>query len=380
MRPLYFDYNATTPVDPRVLEAMLPYLEDRFGNPGSIHPPGLAARRAVDKAREQVAALLNCASENVVFTSGATESNNIVLFGMGCPKRGKETVTSAIEHPSVLEPAKELARRGVTVHLAPCGPDGRVGVEAVAELLSERTGLVSLMLANNETGVLQPVAEVAALCRARGIFCHTDASQAMGKIKVDVQELGVDALTVAGHKMYAPKGVGALYIRPGAKIPPRTFGGGHERGMRSGTENVPYVVALGEAADMVRQDLEEETRAQKDVGRLLEAGLRELMGDRIMIYGEGAERLPNTLCAGFKGLTVGDILSGLLTRDVALAGGAACHASSTSVSHVIQAMGIPMEYAAGTIRFSWGRGVSAMMTVDLLKRLAEALEDLGAIS
>ncbi|MDY7001867.1 MAG: cysteine desulfurase family protein [Thermodesulfobacteriota bacterium] len=374
MEKLYFDHNATTPVLPRVFKAMCPYLTTQFGNPGCGHEWGLAARRAVDKARLQVAGLLGCDPLNIVFTSGATESNNMVLFGTLPYFSRAHLVTSVIEHPAVLNPSRVLEKRGIGVAYADVDQSGRVDFEAVKDACVPETRLISLMLANNETGVIQPVAEVAAFAGSRGILVHTDAAQAVGKIPVNVKDLGVDYLTVAGHKFYAPKGVGALYIRDGAPLTPLTYGGGQERGLRPGTENVPYIVALGEACALAAEDLEAEGERQWGLGETLLAGLKSL-GVDFCVHGD-APRLPNTLSVGFGGLFAGDILSGLVGCDIAASGGAACQSGKTSISHVLESMCVAQEYAEGTIRFSWGRLTVEQDVAELLKRLGMVLSAL----
>jgi len=375
MKKLYFDHNATTPVLPRVFKAMRPYLTTEFGNPGCGHEWGLAARRAVDKARLQVAGLLGCDPLNIIFTSGATESNNMTLFGTLPYFSRAHMVTSVIEHPAVLKPVGVLEKRGIGVSYVNVGESGLVDPDSVKDLCVPETRLISLMLANNETGVVQFVAEVAAFARTRGILVHTDAAQAVGKIPVNVEALGVDYLTVAGHKLYAPKGVGALYVRDGAPLTPLVHGGGQERGLRSGTENVPYIVGLGEACALAAEDLEAEEERQRKLGETLLAGLKSL-GVDFRVHGKDAPKLPNTLSVGFGGLFAGDILSGLVGCDVAVSGGAACQAGKTSISHVLESMRVPREYAHGTIRFSWGRLTTGEDVTELLKRLGMVLSDL----
>jgi len=375
MKKLYFDHNATTPVLPRVFKAMRPYLTTEFGNPGCGHEWGLAARRALAKARSQAAGLLGCDPSNIVFTSGATESNNMVLFGTLPYFSRAHLATSVIEHPAVLEPSRVLEKRGIGVSYVNVGESGRVDLEAVKDACVPETRLISLMLANNETGVIQPVTEVAAFARTRGILVHTDAAQAVGKIPVNVEALGVDYLTVAGHKLYGPKGVGALYVRDGAPLTPLVHGGGQERGLRSGTENIPHIVALGEACALAAEDLEAEGQRQRGLGEDLLSGLTSL-GVDFRVHGKDAPKLPNTLSAGFKGFFAGDILSGLVGLDVAVSGGAACQAGKTSISHVLEAMRVPHEYAKGAIRFSWGRLTTGQDVAELLKRLGTVLSAL----
>ncbi len=385
MRPLYFDYNATTPVLPQIYDAMVPYFMEKFGNPGCGHMWGMAARNAMDEARAKVARCIGCGPEAVVFTSCATESNNMALRGIFQDASQGCLVISQIEHPAVLEPARELARQGIHVVQVPVDDRGVMDLhfleDALAEAPPNGPKLMSIMLANNETGVLQPVAQAVERARAHGFVTHTDAAQAVGKIPVQVQELGVDMMTIAGHKLYAPKGIGALFVNPVLPLAPLLFGGGQEGGVRSGTENIPSIVALGEACFMASQDLDKEMQRQERLGELFYKGLREL-GIEILLYGKHAPRLPNTMCVGFKNLRAGDILSGLVGQDVAASAGAACHAGSgeeVSISHVLEAMRIPREYAAGTIRFSWGRPTMEDDISQLLQRLHTVLHPLSVL-
>ena len=376
MKALYFDYNATTPILPRVLAAMDPYLRDRFGNPGSGHWWGLKAKRGVERAREQVAGLINCRPEEVCFTSCATESDNLALTGLLANRPGAHLVTTAVEHPAIMECAAWLEGRGVRVSYAEVDSQGVVSPASVQDACRNGADLISIMLANNETGSLQPVAEIAAWARERGIPVHTDAAQAVGKIPVDVEALGVDLLTIAGHKLYAPKGVGALYVRQGLNLEPQLHGGGQERGLRSGTENVPYLVGLGEACALANEDLAAEMERQQDLGRLFLQGL-EALGADWRLHSAEAPRLPTTMAIGFRGMSAGDIISGLVGLEVGVSAGAACHGDTTTVSHVLAAMGVPRDYAEGTIRFSWGRPTSRDDVRELVKRLAQALDALS---
>lgn len=375
MKKLYFDYNATTPVHPRVFSAMRPYLTESFGNPGCAHEWGLAAQKAVDKAREQVAAIIGAAPDEIVFTSGATEANNLALFGTLPHMERKGLVTTQIEHPAVMEPARELKRRGHAVAFCGVNGEGLADPGEVLERVNQNTGLVSVMLANNESGAVQPVDKIAPKARNLGALVHTDAAQAVGKISVDVNELGVDLLTIAGHKMYAPKGVGALFVRKGTLIKPLVLGGGQERGIRPGTENIPYIAGLGEACAMAVEDLRKEEARQRELGGLFIHGLAGL-GIDYRINSLNAPRLPGTLSVGFKGYKSGDILSGFLAVDVGASGGAACHAGETTISSVLAAMRVPREYAEGTIRFSWGRMTSKDDIRDLIVRLQMVFDGL----
>ena len=375
MKPLYFDHNATTPVLPEVLEAMLPCLGARFGNPSSPHGWGLDAREAVEEARTRVARLINAAPGEIVFTSCATESNNTVIQGL-CGTSEGEFVTSAVEHPAVLEPARSLRSFGLRSLLLPVDGQGRVDPADVADALGRMTKLVSVMLANNETGVLQPVAEIVRAARRTGVPVHTDAAQAVGKIPVDVAELGVDYLTVAGHKMYAPKGVGALYVRTGRVLPPLFYGGGQEGGLRSGTENVALIVGLGAACAVAARDLEDEMARQAALGERFESGLAGL-GREYSIHGAGADRLPNTCMVGFAGMDASRLVEELALNDVGVSAGAACHPGGGgvhSISHVLEAMKVPEDLALGSIRVSWGRSTGQADVDALLAALGRALE------
>ncbi|MEX1310619.1 MAG: cysteine desulfurase family protein [Candidatus Sulfomarinibacteraceae bacterium] len=351
---IYLDYNATTPTDPRVAKAMAPYLTGFFGNPSSGHRLGREARAAVERARAEVASCLGSGPDEIVFTSGGSESDNLALRGVVSARGGGHVVTSAVEHPAVLEVALTMEMEGL-IELTVVGVDehGRVDPEDVCSALRDDTVLVSVMLANNEVGTLQPVAEIAGRCRERGVLVHTDAAQAVGKIPVDVEALGVDLLTVAGHKLYAPKGIGALYIRSGVEIEPLIRGAGHERRLRAGTENILEMVGLGAASAIVRDEPASELAR---IGALRDR-LRERLAagfDGLVEHGAGADRLPNTLSVSLPGAHAGDLLEAIGDR-VAASAGAACHGLKIQVSHVLAAMGVTTELALGTIRFSVGR-------------------------
>jgi cysteine desulfurase len=377
MKPIYLDYNATTPILPRVFEAIKPYLTEHFGNPSSGHAWGLAAARAVDNSHDQVAALLNCGPGEVVFTSCATESNTMVMRGLCEHRRSAHLIISAIEHPATMACADFLESVGVRVSRVPVNAEGLVSPDDVAAACKPDTALISIMLANNETGAIQPVAEIAAMAKKRGIPLHTDAAQAVGKIQVDLAALGVDFLTVAGHKLFAPKGVGALYVRQGSDLPPMLRGGGQEGGYRAGTENVPYMVALGQACVLASEDLEHEIARQEELGRVFLAGIEQL-GVPYVLHSANAPRLPNTMAIGFKGFRAADLLSGLVGMDVAVSAGAACHGDTTTVSHVLEAMAVPDDYAHGTLRFSWGRPTTREEMEQVLDRLGQVLSSITA--
>ena len=351
---IYLDYNATTPTDPRVAEAMQPYLTGFFGNPSSGHRAGREAKAAVEEARGQVAACLGCGAEEIVFTSGGSESDNLALRGVVAARGGGHLVTSAVEHPAVLEVVLAMEMEGL-IQLTVVGVDasGRVDPAEVADALREDTVLVSLMLANNEVGTLQPVGEISELCRDRGVLVHTDAAQAVGKIPVDVDALGVDLLTVAGHKLYAPKGIGALYIRQGVEIEPLIRGAGHERRLRAGTENILEMVGLGAACALVRDEPPEEHSRLESLRDRLRKRLTNAI-DGTTEHAGDADRLPNTLSISLPGAHAGDLLDAI-GDEVAASAGAACHGLNIQVSHVLAAMGVSTEVALGTIRLSVGR-------------------------
>jgi cysteine desulfurase NifS/selenium donor protein len=372
-RPIYLDYNATTPPDPEVAEAMLPYLTTRFGNPSSAHAYGSEARAAVEAARRQVAALLGARAEEIVFTSGGTEGNNTVLHGVArlLGAKGRHIVTSAIEHPAVLEPCAVLEADGFRITRVPVDGAGRIDPRDVADALTPGTILVSVMHANNEVGTIQDVAEIARLAHEHGVLVHTDAAQSVGKVPVDVEALGVDFLTLAGHKLYAPKGVGALYIRSGLELPRLLHGASHEAGRRAGTENVLEIVGLGKACEVAARRLPQDARRFEELReRLFEALAREVPGLRRNSPWERG--LPNTLSVGFPGVDASALLAEVGEK-VAASAGAACHAAGVEVSSVLEAMNVPIDYAMGTVRFSVGRGTTPAMVDEAARVVAQAV-------
>lgn len=382
MRPIYFDYNATTPVDPRVLEAMLPYLREQFGNPSSSHAYGLAAQAAVEQARGQVAALLGCAPDEIIFTGGGSEADNLALKGSAEANqaRGDHLITSQIEHPAVLATCRYLEHRGFRVTYLLVDRYGRVGLDDVQRAITPRTILITIMHANNEVGTLQPLAAIGDLSRARGIPFHTDAAQSVGKLPTRVDELGVDLLTVAGHKLYAPKGVGALFVRRGLRLEPLIHGAGHEGGRRAGTENTAGIVGLGEACRLAGEGLDEETARLHNLRDRLHQGLATQVG-QVYLNGHPSERLPNTLNVSFAGVESAALLS--LAPEVAASTGSACHAGRTEPSAVLLAMGVSPELALGAVRFSLGRWTTAEEVdrgITLLAGRVRALRDKGSSS
>ncbi len=379
MRPIYFDYNATTPVDPRVLEVMLPYLREQFGNPSSSHAYGLAAHAAIERARGQVVTLLGCAPEEIVFTGGGSEADNLAIKGIAeaNQERGDHLITTQIEHPAVLATCRYLERRGFRVTYLPVDRYGRVRLDDVRQAITPRTILITLMHANNEVGTLQPLAAIGRLARERGIPLHTDAAQSVGKLPTRVDELGVDLLTVAGHKLYAPKGVGALFVRRGLRLEPLIHGAGHEGGRRAGTENTAGIVGLGEACRLAGENLDEEAGRLRSLRDRLHQGLA-MQDGQVYLNGHPSERLPNTLNVSFAGVEGNALLS--LAPEVAASTGSACHAGRTEPSAVLLAMGVSPELALGAVRLSLGRWTTAEevdRVIPLLAGRVRALRDKG---
>ncbi len=366
-QPIYLDYNATTPVDARVLDAMLPYLREHYGNPSSAHVYGRQAHAAVGAARGEVAALIGAAPEEIIFTGCATEANNLAILGCarasGSSKR--HVITSAVEHPSVLQPCMRLREEGWEVTVLPVDGAGRVAADDVARALRPDTALVSIMHANNETGAVQPVAEIATIARPRGVLLHSDAAQSASKIPLSVEELQVDLLTLAGHKFYAPKGVGALYVRGSTPLLPIMAGASHERGLRPGTENVPLIVGLGRAARLALDGLNEEGARLRTLRDELHQRLTEAIPG-LVLNGPQDARLPNTLNVSFPGVAGWQLLEA--ATGVAASTGSACHARGGG-SPVLAAMGLSAERIAGAVRLSVGRPSDSQE----IARAAEAL-------
>jgi len=371
--PLYLDTNATSPIDPRVAETMRPYLYEHFGNPSSGHVYGQAARAAVDKARAQVAGLLGCTPTEVVFTSGGSESNNWALKGAAWARedRGRHLVISAVEHPATSAVCDWLAGRGWEVSVVPVDGNCLIDPDDVAKALRPDTVLVSIMHANNEVGTVQPIARIAALAHDAGALMHTDAAQSAGKIPVRVDELGVDLLSLASHKLYGPKGIGALYVRAGVTLDNLVHGAQQEGGRRAGTESVILVAGLGEAAALAAEDVVEEGPRLAALRDRLQATLVEAAPDAV-VHARDAERLPNTLSIGFPGRLASDLMATL--DGIACSAGAACHAGGATASAVLTAMGAPQEAAVGTLRLSLGR----FTTEDEVERAAAMIAALVA--
>jgi cysteine desulfurase len=368
MRPIYLDYNASTPIDPAVAAAMRPFLEDHFGNPSSGHWAAAGAKAAIEDARSKVAQLLGAEADEVVFTSGGSEANNLALKGVAWASKveGGHIITSAVEHPSVLEPCRFLSQHGFQITQVPVDRTGRIDPDDVRRAITPQTILVSILHANNEVGTIQPLAEVSRITRAHGIRLHTDGAQSVGKIATNVGTLGVDLLTIAGHKLYAPKGVGALYVRRGTPLEPLIHGAGHEGGRRAGTESALLAVGLGTACDLVR-DLAPMERVRLLRDRLWQA-LRAKFDHRVVLNGHTEHRLPNTLNVSFVGRVGAEILAQL--EGVAASTGSACHAGQVELSPVLIAMGVPPEIGMGAIRFSLGRGTTQEEIDAVADRLA----------
>jgi cysteine desulfurase len=352
-RRIYLDFNASTPICPEAVEAMRPFLTDHYGNPSSLHWAGMPAKDAVEKARGQVAGLLGCDPTEVVFTSGGSESNNHAIKGIFFANgdRGDHIITTAVEHPATVNPCRFLEKLGAKVTVLPVDRHGMVDPDDVRKTLTSKTILVTVMHANNEVGTIEPIPEIAAIAREAGIPFHTDAAQTAGKISSDVELLGVDLLSVAGHKVYAPKGIGALYLREGTKIEPFVHGAGHEAGRRAGTENVLLAVALGAACDAARRWIGM-PRVQALRDRFWD-GLRGIFGEKVTLNGHPTQRLPNTLNVNFVGRVGAEILA--MLPGVAASTGSACHAGSVTLSPVLAAMGVPTGEGMGAVRFSMGR-------------------------
>jgi len=373
--PIYLDYNATTPLAPEVVDAMRPYLTEGFGNPSSGHWAGRPAREAVESARGQVAALLGCEPARIVLTSGGTEANNHAIKGAFFARRmashPPHVIASRIEHPAVLAPCRFLERLGAEVTLVPVDSTGLVNPDDVQKAIRPGTFLISIMHANNEVGTIEPIREIAVMARAHGVLFHTDAAQTVGKIPVDVCELGVDLLSVAGHKLYGPKGVGALYVREGVDLEPLLHGAGHESGRRASTANVLGVVGLGAACAAAQRRIGDTSIRQ--LRDCFWRALSEKLGDRVVLNGHPERRLPNTLNVSFRGVRGSEVLAQL--PQIAASTGSACHTGSEYPSPVLEAMGVPAELALGAIRFSLGRTTTRDeidAVVEQLKRVLDA--------
>ncbi|KVC53747.1 cysteine desulfurase [Burkholderia pseudomultivorans] len=380
-RPIYMDYSATTPVDPRVVEKMVPFLHAQFGNPASrSHSYGWEAEQAVEEARAHVAALLGADPREIVWTSGATEGNNLAIKGAAhfYQGRGRHIVTVKTEHKAVLDTCRELERQGFELTYLDVQQNGLLDLDALQQALRADTILVSVMLANNETGVIQPVAEIGAICRARGIVFHCDAVQAAGKIPVDVNALNVDLLTVTAHKVYGPKGIGALYVRrkPRVRIEAQMHGGGHERGMRSGTLPTHQIVGMGEAFRLAKEEMETESRRVGALRDRLLAGLSTL--DEVYVNGDLTQRIPHNLNVSFNFVEGESLIMGI--KGVAVSSGSACTSASLEPSYVLRALGRSDELAHSSIRFTLGRFTTEAEVDDVIAQVRDTVGKLRALS
>jgi len=370
-KPIYLDYNATTPHDPEVINAMRPYLEEHFGNPSSSHGYGIQTKNAIEHAREQVASLLNCRPDEILFTSGGTESNNHAIKGIAYDRRakGNHIITTEIEHPAVIEVCRHLEEQGFRVSYLPVDESGLVSLPDVQQAIQPLTILITIMHANNEIGTIQPIEQISELARECGIVMHTDAAQSVGKIPTDVTVLGVDLLSIAGHKVFAPKGIGALYIRRGLQLSKFMHGAGHEQGRRAGTENVLEIVGLGKACEIAANNLEKNMLHLRAMREKLHGGLRDKIRD-IRLNGHVEKRLPNTLSLSFRGVDANVLLSEI-KESVAASAGAACHSGEVEMSYVLKAINLPVQWARGTLRFSTGR----MTTENEIEKAVEIISD-----
>ncbi|MGZ4919899.1 MAG: cysteine desulfurase NifS [Halobacteriota archaeon] len=352
---IYLDHAATTPMRPEILEAMRPYFLERFGNPSSLHAAGLEARKAIEGARERIAEIIGAAPQEIVFTSGGTESDNMALRGVlhnSCDHRD-HIITSAIEHPAVLETCQFIEKLGHEVTYIPVDDEGRVSPADVEREIKENTRVISIMHANNEIGAIQPIAEIGAIAAAHNVYMHTDAVQSVGKIPVDVNDLNVHMLSISAHKIYGPKGVGCLYVRKGTPLRPLVFGGGHERGLRSGTENVPGIVGLSEAMRWAREDFSDNARVQNLRDLLIETTLREIPDTRL--NGGRVHRLPNNANFSFSYIEGESLVLRLSAKGIAASTGSACSSKKLEPSHVLLAIGLDPVNAHGSLRLTLGR-------------------------
>ena len=381
MKKIYFDHNATTPVHEEVFEAMLPFLKDDWGNPSSIHWAGRGPRKAVDEAREKVAALLNCGPAEIIFTGSGSESDNHAIKGLAWANRnkGNHIITSKVEHPAVINSCKQLAKEGFDITYLNVDSGGIVDLDELKKAVTPKTILITVMYANNETGVVSPVNEIGAVAKERGVAFHTDAVQAVGKLPLDLRKLNVDLLSLSGHKLYGPKGIAALFVKKGVRLVPLISGGHHERNRRGGTENVPGIVGLGKAAEIALRDMEKETAHILALRTRLEKGMAERI-PHISINGHPEKRLPNTANISFEFVEGESLLLNLDMKGIAASSGSACTSGSLEPSHVLVAMGIPVELTHGSVRFSLGRANTAEEIDYLLEIMPPIVERMRSMS
>ena len=381
MKSIYLDYAATTPVDPEVFKAMLPYFTEHFGNPSSLHSFGQEAKRAVETARASVASLIGAETEEIVFTSGGTESDNFALKGAAAARRdkGNHIITTAIEHHAVLETCRDLEQQGCRVTYLPVDRDGVVDPDAVKRAVTDKTIMISIMHANNEVGTIQPLAEIGEISRARDIYFHTDAVQTFGHIPIDVNELNVDFLSASGHKLYGPKGVGIIYIRKGTKVAPLLRGGGQEKGRRSSTHNVPGIVGMGKAAELSGKSLQEKA---KFIGALRDKLIRGVLEniDETRLNGHPTQRLPNNVNITINYIEGEAMLMNLDMEGIACSSGSSCSSASSEASHVLAALGVSPSLPHGSLRFSLGKATTEADIDTVLRVLPRSVRNLRSLS
>ncbi len=381
MSKIYFDHNATTPLSEEVFEAMVPFLKDEWGNPSSIHWAARAPRKAIDEAREKVAAFLNCTPLEIIFTSSGTESDNHAIKGVAFAKKdkGNHIITTKVEHPAVLNTCKYLEKNGFEVTWLGVDSDGLIDLEELKRSIRPETILITIMYANNETGVILPIEEIAQIARERKVTFHTDAVQAAGKVPIDLKKLPVDLLSISGHKIYGPKGTGALFVRRGVRIVPLIHGGHHERNRRGGTENVAGIVGLGKACEAAMRDMEEETAKLRELRDRLEKGLMERI-PHVKLNGHPEKRLPNTSNLSFEFVEGESLLLNLDMHGIAASSGSACTSGSLEPSHVLVAMGLPHELSHGSVRFSLGKSNTVEDVEKLLEVMPPIVERMRSMS
>ncbi|WKZ32746.1 MAG: cysteine desulfurase NifS [Thermodesulfobacteriota bacterium] len=381
MNRIYFDHNATTPVPEEVFEALVPFLKEQWGNPSSIHWAGRGTRKAVEDAREKVCALLNCTNTELIFTSSGTEGDNHALKGLAYAKKdkGNHIITTAVEHPAVLNTCKHLQKEGFEVTYLGVDNDGLISLDELKAAITPKTILISVMFANNETGVLFPMKEIGAIAKEKGIAFHTDAVQAAGKAKIDVKDINCDLLTISGHKLYGPKGIGALFVKRGVRLVPLIHGGHHERNRRGGTENVAGIVGMGKAAEIALRDMDKEIEHLKSLRDRLEKGMAERV-PHIKVNGHADKRLPNTSNISFEFVEGESLLLNLDMKGIAASSGSACTSGSLEPSHVLIAMGLTHELSHGSVRFSLGKSNTAEEIDFLLETMPPIVERMRAMS
>lgn len=381
MNKIYFDHNATTPVLDEVFDAMVPFLKEQWGNPSSIHWAGRGTRKAVEDAREKVSALLNCTPLELIFTSSGTEGDNHAIKGLAYAQKnkGNHIITTKVEHPAVLSTCKHLQKEGFEVTYLDVDKDGLISLDELKSAITPKTILISVMYANNETGVIFPIKEIGQIAKEKGVAFHTDAVQAAGKIKIDVQELNVDLLTISGHKLYGPKGIGALFIKRGTRLVPLMHGGHQERNRRGGTENVAGIVAMGKAAEIAMRDMDKETEHLQALKERLEKGMAERV-PHIKVNGHPDKRLPNTANISFEFVEGESLLLNLDMKGIAASSGSACTSGSLEPSHVLVSMGLTHELSHGSVRFSLGKSNTVQEIDYLLEIMPPIVERMRSMS